>query len=107
MRDWYTGNYRQIDNTKLGHMDKNGFENVIAEFAPSDLKPLARDLRNVLFPIRGGAIFTGAFRNSGDNVRWDDRGVQQGNWPSWQRGPGISIVRRMVCYKGFGGSCTI
>ena len=28
------------------------------------LKPLARDLRNVLFPIRDRAIFTGTFRNS-------------------------------------------
>jgi hypothetical protein len=47
-------------------MDKNGFENVIADFAPKfDLKPLARDLRNVLFLIREGAIFTGTFRNSG------------------------------------------
>jgi hypothetical protein len=43
LRDWYTGNCRQIANTKLGHMDKNGFENVVAEFAPQfeSLKQLA------------------------------------------------------------------
>jgi hypothetical protein len=66
LRDWYTGNYRQIASTKLGHMDKNGFEGIIAEFAPrfENLKKLARELRNVLFPIRDGAIFTGTFRDN-------------------------------------------
>ncbi|KAH9204282.1 hypothetical protein DL95DRAFT_257398, partial [Leptodontidium sp. 2 PMI_412] len=29
-----------------------------------ELKPLARDLRDVLFSIRDGAIFTGTFRNN-------------------------------------------
>ena len=48
---------------KLGHMDKNGFKDIIAEFAPrfENLKRLARELRNVLFPIRDRAIFTGTF----------------------------------------------
>lgn len=66
LRDWYTGNYKQIANAKRGHMDKNGFENVVAEFAPrnEDLKQLARELRNVLFPIRDGAIFTGTLRDN-------------------------------------------
>ncbi|KAL5354469.1 hypothetical protein ACLOAV_000558 [Pseudogymnoascus australis] len=66
LRDWYTGNYRQIASTKLGHMDKNGFEDIIAEFALrfENLKALARELRNVLFPIRDGAIFTGTFRDN-------------------------------------------
>ncbi|OBT65100.1 hypothetical protein VE03_05283 [Pseudogymnoascus sp. 23342-1-I1] len=52
--------------TKLRHMDKNGFEDIIAEFAPrfENLKGLARELRNVLFPIRDGAIFTGTFRDN-------------------------------------------
>jgi Fungal protein kinase len=65
LRDWYTGNYSQIANTKLGHMDKNGFENVVSEFAPKfeELKKLARELRTVLFPIKDGAIFTGTFRD--------------------------------------------
>jgi len=46
-------------------MDKSRFENVIAEFAPKfeNLKPLARELRHVLFPIRDGAIFTGTFHD--------------------------------------------
>ncbi|OBT60889.1 hypothetical protein VE03_09937 [Pseudogymnoascus sp. 23342-1-I1] len=56
----------QIASTKLGHIDKNGFEDIIAEFAPrfENLKGLARELRNVLFPIRDGAIFTGTFRDN-------------------------------------------
>jgi hypothetical protein len=47
-------------------MDKNGLENVVAEFAPKfeSLKQLARELRNVLFPIRDGANFTGMFRDN-------------------------------------------
>jgi hypothetical protein len=46
-------------------MDKNGFENVIVEFAPKleSLKQLAHEVRNVLFPIRDRAIFTGTFRD--------------------------------------------
>ncbi|KFZ02710.1 hypothetical protein V500_00010 [Pseudogymnoascus sp. VKM F-4518 (FW-2643)] len=58
--------YAEIADTKLGHMDKNGFEGIIAEFAPrfENLKKLARELRNVLFPIRDGAIFTGTFRDN-------------------------------------------
>jgi len=52
-------------------MDKNRFENIIVEFAPKfeNLKPLARELRDVLFPIRDGAIFTGTFY---DNNRMYD-----------------------------------
>jgi hypothetical protein len=66
LRDWYTGTYTQIARNKVGDMGKNQFENVIAEFAPmfKDLKPLARELRTVMFPIRDGDIFTGTFRNS-------------------------------------------
>jgi hypothetical protein len=46
-------------------MDKNGFEDILTEFAPKfeGLKQLARELRSVLFPIKDGAIFTGIFRD--------------------------------------------
>jgi hypothetical protein len=52
-------------------MDKNRFENVIAEFAPKfeNLKPLARELRHALFPIRDGAIFIGTFHDH--NIMYD------------------------------------
>jgi hypothetical protein len=47
-------------------MGKNRFENVIAEFAPKfeNLKPLARELRSVLFPITDRDIFTGTFHDN-------------------------------------------
>ncbi|PQE25016.1 serine threonine- kinase Sgk2 protein [Rutstroemia sp. NJR-2017a WRK4] len=66
LQGWYTGTYTEIANTKQGHIGKNRFENVIAEFAPKfeNLKPLARELRSVLFPIRDRDIFTGTFHNS-------------------------------------------
>ncbi|KAH8812673.1 hypothetical protein F5884DRAFT_832286 [Xylogone sp. PMI_703] len=66
LRGWYTGIYSEIGRNKLGDMDKNGFEAIIAEFAPQfeEQKQLARELRSVLFRIRDGAIFTDTFRNS-------------------------------------------
>jgi hypothetical protein len=65
LRGWYTGRYAEIANTKRGHMDKNGFEDIITEFVPKfeELKQLAQGLRSVLFPIKDGAIFTGTFRD--------------------------------------------
>jgi hypothetical protein len=66
LRGWYTSIYIEIANTKQGHMGKNRFENVIAEFAPKfeNLKPLARELRSVLFPITDRDIFTGTFHDN-------------------------------------------
>jgi serine/threonine protein kinase len=41
LRRWYTGTYTEIADVKLGHMDKNQFEYIVAEFAPvfGELKP--------------------------------------------------------------------
>ncbi|KAG9231374.1 hypothetical protein BJ875DRAFT_506723 [Amylocarpus encephaloides] len=66
LRGWYTGIYTEIARNKVGDMDKNRFENIIAEFAPNfdNLKQLARELRSTLFPIRDGAIFTGTFHDN-------------------------------------------
>jgi hypothetical protein len=52
-------------------MDKNGFEDIVAEFAPQfkNQKQLAREFRSALFPIRDGAIFTGTFRDN--NIMYD------------------------------------
>ncbi|TGO43961.1 hypothetical protein BCON_0689g00010 [Botryotinia convoluta] len=65
LRGWYTGIYADIAQNKVGNMDKNRFEKIIVEFAPKfeNLKPLARELRYILFPIRDGAIFTGTFHD--------------------------------------------
>jgi len=35
LRGWYTGTYAEIFNTKRGHMDKTGFEDIIVEFTQS------------------------------------------------------------------------
>lgn len=58
--------YTEIANIKQGHVGKNRFENVIAEFAPEfeNLKPLACELRSALFPIRDRDIFTGTFHDN-------------------------------------------
>ncbi|KUI68648.1 hypothetical protein VM1G_03803 [Cytospora mali] len=37
LRDWYSGSYNQVANMKRGHMDKQGFESILAEF-PDGLK---------------------------------------------------------------------
>jgi hypothetical protein len=65
LRGWYTGNYAEIARNKWGDMDKNGYEGILVEFAPKfeRLKPLSRELRKVLFPIKDGAIFTGTFQD--------------------------------------------
>ncbi|PQE05364.1 serine threonine- kinase Sgk2 protein [Rutstroemia sp. NJR-2017a BBW] len=66
LRGWYNGTYTEIANTKQGHMGKSRVENIVVEFASefANLKPLARELRSVLFPIRDGDIFTGTFHDS-------------------------------------------
>jgi hypothetical protein len=66
LRGWYTGTYTEIATIKHGHVWKRRFEKVIAEFAPKfeNLKPLARELRSVLFPIIEEDIFIGTFQNS-------------------------------------------
>jgi serine/threonine protein kinase len=71
LQRWYTGTYEEIADVKLGHMDKNRFEDIIAEFPPEceELKPLARQLRRVLFPIRDEALFTGTFQDC--NIMYD------------------------------------
>ncbi|KAJ8067034.1 hypothetical protein OCU04_004414 [Sclerotinia nivalis] len=65
LRGWYTGMYTEIARNKAGDMGKNRFENIIAAFAPKfeNLKPLARELRSVLFPIMDGDIFTGTLQD--------------------------------------------
>ena len=54
LRRWYSGTYTEIGQNKLGERDKNGFEGIVAEYSPrfENMKRLARELRQVLFPIR-------------------------------------------------------
>jgi len=64
LRAWYTGNYEDIANAKLGHMIKaenKGFGFILREFPPKFdcIKPLCRELRGILFPMHNGDLFTG------------------------------------------------
>ncbi|KJZ70353.1 hypothetical protein HIM_10244 [Hirsutella minnesotensis 3608] len=65
--DWYNGSFRNIAKAKRGNMDANGFEDVLEEF-PEEfecIKPLCRELRSILFPIRDNALFTGTPKDPG------------------------------------------
>lgn len=55
--------YAEIASVKTRHMDENAFEFLINELGPQfeTLKPLARKLRDVLFPKRDNAVFTGTY----------------------------------------------
>jgi hypothetical protein len=63
LRDWYRGSYGQIARIKKGDMGKGGFKGITAEFPQQleDIKPLAEELRHVLFPIRDESLFTGTY----------------------------------------------
>ncbi|KAL1952877.1 hypothetical protein VTO42DRAFT_4064 [Malbranchea cinnamomea] len=65
LTSWYTGTYSEIANAKRGNVDAKGFELILEEFPPmfDCLKPLCKELRSLLFPIRDNAIFTGTPRD--------------------------------------------
>ncbi|KAL1952767.1 hypothetical protein VTO42DRAFT_4273 [Malbranchea cinnamomea] len=66
LTSWYTGSYDRIANIKLGSVDAKGFERILAKEFPPEfdcIKPLCRELRGILFPIRDNAIFTGTPRD--------------------------------------------
>ncbi|KAL9098225.1 MAG: hypothetical protein Q9163_006079 [Psora crenata] len=63
LRRWYTGTYADIADNKFAAMDKRQFGKITSEF-PSQfegVKPLAEELRDVLFPIRDRSLFTGTY----------------------------------------------
>ncbi|KEF50786.1 uncharacterized protein A1O9_13160, partial [Exophiala aquamarina CBS 119918] len=58
---WYTGSYREIASAKRGHMHVDGFEDILEELPQPNFDPvkqLCRELRQILFPYRGG-LFIG------------------------------------------------
>ena len=65
LRGWYRGSYTQIADTKRGHMDKKAFKGILAEFPADfeDLRRVAEELRDILFPIREESLFTGTYRD--------------------------------------------
>jgi serine/threonine protein kinase len=74
LRDWYKETYQQIATIKEAHMGKKRFKNITAEFPPQfeDIKPLAEELRHVLFPIRDESLFIGTYSDhKGINSMYD------------------------------------
>ncbi|KMU76588.1 hypothetical protein CISG_05731 [Coccidioides immitis RMSCC 3703] len=64
LRAWYTGNYEDIANAKLGHMSKAenmGFGFILREFPPKfrGVVPLCRVLRDILFPYNDKGLIVG------------------------------------------------
>lgn len=61
LRQWSSGDWDELAVRKSLDMDQEGFETILGEFPPEfdSLKPLAENLRQVLFPLRTGVIWTG------------------------------------------------
>ncbi|KAI0818189.1 FunK1 protein kinase [Xylaria sp. FL0064] len=62
LRQWSNGDWSQLAARKSLDVEPSGFENILGEFSPEyhSFKPLARSLRQILFPLRDGVIWTGA-----------------------------------------------
>ncbi|KAI1172842.1 FunK1 protein kinase [Nemania sp. FL0916] len=60
LRQWSNGGWDELAARKSLDMDRNNFQDLLTEFPPGldSLKPLAENLRQILFPIRDGAIWT-------------------------------------------------
>ncbi|KND86276.1 hypothetical protein TOPH_09086 [Tolypocladium ophioglossoides CBS 100239] len=61
LRQWSRGSFYEIATRKTIDMDKENFRSILEEFTPEfhSLKPLAETLRQILFPLEDGAIWTG------------------------------------------------
>lgn len=60
LRQWSSGDWDELAVRKSLDMDQDGFQTISGEF-PSEfhaLKPLAENLRQVLFPLQAGVIWT-------------------------------------------------
>jgi Fungal protein kinase len=58
---WGRGNWKDLARRKVGEMDKRVFRQITTGFPAkfAGIKELAEELRQILFPIRDGALFTG------------------------------------------------
>ncbi|KEZ41236.1 Uncharacterized protein SAPIO_CDS7324 [Scedosporium apiospermum] len=61
LRQWSDGDWDELATRKSLDMDQSGFQGILEEFPPEfhPLKPLAESLRQILFPVRDGIIWTG------------------------------------------------
>ncbi|KAI0403529.1 FunK1 protein kinase [Xylaria palmicola] len=61
LRQWSSGDWDELAARKSLDMGQDDFQTILGEFTPEfhSLKPLAESLRQVLFPLRAGVIWTG------------------------------------------------
>ncbi|KAK4115013.1 hypothetical protein N656DRAFT_747678 [Canariomyces notabilis] len=61
LRQWSRGNWDELAVRKSLDMDRDGFQAILGEFPPEfhPLKPLAESLRQIMFPLRDGVLWTG------------------------------------------------
>lgn len=61
LRQWSSGDWDELAVRKSLDVEQNGFRAILDEFPPEfqSLKPLAENLRQVLFPLQAGVIWTG------------------------------------------------
>ncbi|KAI0481457.1 FunK1 protein kinase [Xylaria cf. heliscus] len=61
LRQWSNGSWNELATRKSFDMDQGAFENILREFPHEfhSLKPVAENLRQTLFPLQNGAIWTG------------------------------------------------
>ncbi|KAI1662452.1 FunK1 protein kinase [Daldinia decipiens] len=61
LRQWSDGDWEKLAVLKSLDMDQDSFQNILEEFTLTfhSLKPLAESLRQILFPLRNGVIWTG------------------------------------------------
>ncbi|OAX81630.1 hypothetical protein ACJ72_04029 [Emergomyces africanus] len=61
LKEWYTGTFKKIANTKRGNMQAGGFEYLLQEFPPDFecVKPLCKTVRRILFPYGEEGLIVG------------------------------------------------
>ncbi|KAM5361949.1 hypothetical protein ACJA88_014258 [Fusarium oxysporum] len=61
LRQWSNGDWNELAVRKALDMNQDNFRHILEEFTPEfhSLKPLAESLRQILFPLRDGVIWTG------------------------------------------------
>lgn len=61
LRQWSSGDWGELAVRKSLDMGQDGFQTILGGFTPEfhSLKPLAESLRQVLFPLRAGIVWTG------------------------------------------------
>jgi Fungal protein kinase len=61
LHGWMKGSFPEVEETKMRHLKASGFREILSEFPPrfQDVKVLAEELHEVLFPFVEGSLFTG------------------------------------------------